>query len=217
MPSNVINSTNIENNILNIEFKNIRNNNALSLLMLDDLLTILSRKNLNKKYQVIVFKGYGNSPFSAGADLNDIKMLKKMNNIEVYHKKLNAVLNKLRKLNIITVSVINDFCIGAGFIFAMYTDISIVNDNCQFSIPASKLNIKLPPNRHEYQITKSSLIKLKFKQKNLTYNEKDIYNSKIIVFDDIGTALFETRSNDLPFIILIKKITTFCLKKGNTL
>ncbi|MBV68563.1 MAG: hypothetical protein CMJ08_02030 [Pelagibacterales bacterium] len=154
MPSNVINSTNIENNILNIEFKNIRNNNALSLLMLDDLLTILSRKNLNKKYQVIVFKGYGNSPFSAGADLNDIKMLKKTNNIEIYHKKLNAVLNKLRKLNIITVSVINDFCIGAGFIFSMYTDISIVNDNCIFSIPASKLNIKLPKSQLDYIFNK---------------------------------------------------------------
>ena len=154
MPSNVINSTNIENNILNIEFKNIRNNNALSLLMLDDLLKILSQKNLNKKYQVIVFKGYKNSPFSAGADLNDIKILKKMNNIEIYHKKLNAVLNKLRKLKIIKVSVINDFCIGAGFIFAMYTDICIVNDNCLFSIPASKLNIKLPKSQLDFMFNK---------------------------------------------------------------
>ena len=44
MPSNVINSTNIDNNILNIEFKNIRNNNALSLLMLDDLLQYYHEK-----------------------------------------------------------------------------------------------------------------------------------------------------------------------------
>ena len=70
-------------------------------------------------------------------------MLKKTNNIEIYHKKLNAVLNKVRKLKVIKVSIINDFCIGAGFIFAMYTDICIVNDNCVFSVPASKLNIKL--------------------------------------------------------------------------
>ena len=124
MPLNVINSTNIANNILAIEFRNISNNNALSLLMLDDLLTILSRKNLNKKYQVIVFKGYGNSPFSAGADLNDIKMLKKMNNIEIYTKKLTAVLNKLRKLKIIKVSVINDFCIGLG-LFWLCTQIYV--------------------------------------------------------------------------------------------
>ena len=154
MPLNVINSTNIANNILAIEFRNISNNNALSLLMLDDLLTILSQKNLYKKYQVIVFKGYKNSPFSAGADLNDIKMLKKMNNIEIYTKKLTAVLNKLRKLKIIKVSVINDFCIGAGFIFAMYTDISIVNDNCLFSIPASKLNIKLPKSQLDFIFNK---------------------------------------------------------------
>ena len=154
MPSNVISSTNIDNSILEIEFKNIRYNNALSLLMLDDLLTILSQKNLNKKYQVIVFKGYKNSPFSAGADLNDIKMLKKMNNIEIYHKKLDAVLNKLRKIKVIKVSVINDFCIGAGFIFAMYTDISIVNDNCLFSIPASKLNIKLPKSQLDFIFNK---------------------------------------------------------------
>ena len=64
--------------------------------------------------------------------------------MNLYHRKFNKVLNKLREIKVIKVSVINNFCIGAGFIFALNTDICIANYNCIFSIPASKLNIKLP-------------------------------------------------------------------------
>ena len=36
----------------------------------------------------------------------------------------------------------------------MYTDICIVNDNCLFSIPASKLNIKLPKSQLDFMFNK---------------------------------------------------------------
>ena len=132
MSNNIIQSSNINENILSIEFKNTKKNNALSLNMLDEINAILLQKNLKTKYQVIVFKGYKDSPFSSGADLNDIKSLKKSKSINTYHNKLNTVLRSLRKLKIIKVSIINDFRIGAGFIFAMNTDLCIANGKCIF-------------------------------------------------------------------------------------
>ena len=69
----------LDKNILCVEFYNINKNNALSLIMLDELIDLLAQKNLEKKYKVIVFKGYKDTPFSSGADLNDIKYLKKEN------------------------------------------------------------------------------------------------------------------------------------------
>ena len=204
MSSNVIKLTNIDDNILNVEFKNIKNNNALSLRMLDELFAILSKKTLNKTYQVIVFKGYKNSPFSAGADLNDIKFLKKMNNIEVYHKKLTAVLNKLNKLEIVKLSILNDFCIGAGFIFAMYTDICIANNNCIFSIPASKLNIKLPKSQLDFLLNKFPKNKL---LKEVILTGRKFTASEALNFNLIN-VVYQNRDFKKKYIEYLSNFTT---------
>ena len=154
MTFNVVTSTKMDDKILSIEFNNANKNNALSLKMLDELYSLLSQKKLIKKYQIIVFKGHNDSSFSSGADLDDIEMLKKKNNLDIYHSKLNRVLCKLKELKVIKVSIINNFCIGAGFIFAMYTNICIANESCIFSVPASKLNIKLPEKQLKFLLNK---------------------------------------------------------------
>ena len=160
MSSSIIKSLILNEKILFLEFKNSKKNNALSLKMIDDLSAILSQKNLQQKYQIIVFRGYNDSTFSAGADLDDIKFLNRENNIDLYHKKLNSLLNKLKELKVIKISAINSFCIGAGFIFAMYTDICIANENCLFSIPASKLNIKVSDTQLNFLLKKFPANKL---------------------------------------------------------
>lgn len=194
MSFNIVEPSNLDDKILYIEFRNINKNNALSLLMLDELAAILSQKHLRNKYQVIVFRGYKDSSFSAGADLKDVKSLKKMNKIDIYHNKLNLVLTKLSKLKALKVSVLKDFCIGAGFIFAMHTDICIANSSCLFSIPASKLNIKLPKAQLDFlfnKYPKNLLLKeilltgrnftateaLNFHLINLVYQDKDFKKS----------------------------------------
>ena len=76
MSSSIVKSTILNEKILFLEFKNSKKNNALSLKMIDELIAILSQKNLEQKYQIIVFRGHNDSSFSAGADLDDIKALK---------------------------------------------------------------------------------------------------------------------------------------------
>ena len=60
------------------------------------------------------------------------------------------MLKILNKLQLVKVSIIKSYCIGAGFILAMNTDICLANTNCLFSIPASKLNIRLPSNQLDF-------------------------------------------------------------------
>lgn len=155
MSDHIILSTLFNNQVLSVELKNIKKSNALSLKMLNELLELLSEKKIAKKYRLLILKGYKDSPFSAGADLSEVKELKKKNNIQRYHSKLNKLLKLLNKLDLIKISILKSHCIGAGFILAMNTDISIANSSCSFSIPASKLGIKLP----SYQI---QLLKKKF-------------------------------------------------------
>ena len=154
MPSSIMKSSILSKKILFLEFRNSNKNNALSLQMINELIRILSQKNLEQKYQIIVFRGHNDSSFSAGADLDDIKNLNRENNIDLYQNKLNSLLSKLKRLRVLKISAINKFCIGAGFIFAMYTDICIANQDCLFSIPASKINIKLSKTQLNYLLMK---------------------------------------------------------------
>ena len=188
MVKQIIKSTMFSDKILVIEFKNPKKNNALSLKILDELLELLSQKDIFKRSRVVVFKGFNDSSFSSGADLNEISKLKRENNISIYHNKFNKVLKTIKTLNIVKISIIKSYCIGAGLILALNTDIRIANASCTLSIPATKLGVKLP----DYQI---SLLLQKFPKNHLLkevilsgrkFSSAEAYNFNIlnIVFND---------------------------------
>ena len=188
MVKQIIKSTMFSDKILVIEFKNPKKNNALSIKILDELLELLSQRKIFKRSKVVVFKGFNDSSFSSGADLNEISKLKRENNLSVYHNKFNKVLKTIKTLNIIKISIIKSYCIGAGLILALNTDIRIANASCTLSIPATKLGVKLP----DYQI---GLLLKKFPKNHLLkeiilsgrkFSSTEAYNFNIlnIVFDD---------------------------------
>ena len=188
MVKQIIKSTMFSDKILVIEFKNPKKNNALSLKILDELLELLSQKDIFKRSRVVVFKGFNDSSFSSGADLNEISKLKRENNISIYHNKFNKVLKTIKTLNIVKISIIKSYCIGAGLILALNTDIRIANASCTLSIPATKLGVKLP----DYQI---SLLLQKFPKNHLLkevilsgrkFSSAEAYNFNLlnIVFND---------------------------------
>ncbi|PPR26490.1 MAG: putative enoyl-CoA hydratase echA6 [Alphaproteobacteria bacterium MarineAlpha9_Bin4] len=188
MSSQIIKSTFFDNKVLSIELNNPLKRNALSLKMLDTLTMIVSQKNLENRYKILVLRGYQDGVFSAGADLEDIKILEKKNNLNIYHQKLDKLQKILEKINLLKVSILKSYCIGAGFILAMSTDIRIASQSCLFSIPASKLNIKLPNNQ-------LNLLFSKFPKNQLlreailsgrTFSSSEAYNFQIInkVFED---------------------------------
>ena len=88
----------------------------------------------------------------------------------------------MSKLELIKISIIKSYCIGAGFILAMNTDICLANTSCFFSIPASKLNIKLPANQLNFLLKKfpgNSLLKeVIFTGRK--FSSTEAYNSNII-------------------------------------
>ena len=188
MVKQIIKSTMFSDKILVIEFKNPEKNNALSIKILDELLDLLSQRNIFKRPKAVVFKGFNDNSFSSGADLNEISKLKRENNLSIYHNKLNKVLKTIKTLNIVKISIIKSYCIGAGLILALNTDIRIANASCTLSIPATKLGVKLP----DYQI---GLLLQKFPKNHLLkeiilsgrkFSSTEAYNFNIlnIVFDD---------------------------------
>ena len=144
MTNDIIERTLFDNKVLQIEFKNTKKNNALSLTMLDKLFFILSDTNKLKKFSCIVFKGYNNGPFSSGADLKDLNLKRESNNLKQYNDKLIDILNLLSSVKVPKISLVKTYCLGAGFIFAIHTDIILADENSIFALPATKLGIRLP-------------------------------------------------------------------------
>ena len=136
--------------ILQIEFNNIDKNNALSLDMLDSMIFNLSNTSFINKFKCIIITGTNKSPFSAGADLTDIKKLIEEKNLMLYHSKMNTLLQVMSELEIPIVSLIRSYCFGAGLILALYSDILFATEETIFCIPAAKLNIKIPENQIAY-------------------------------------------------------------------
>jgi len=132
------------NTLLKLELDNESKNNALSISMLDQLIDVLTDKKLIKNLKCIIITGAKKGPFCSGADLTDIEKLKKANNINFYHKKLNYLLNIIKNIELPIISVIRLYCLGAGFIIAAHSDFLLASDETKFSIPASKLKIKIP-------------------------------------------------------------------------
>ena len=150
MSSNVIFNELYEKKILRIEFNNSSKKNALSLEMLQETAAKLSQPSFIKKFKCIVITGTKKSAFSSGADLDDVKKLININNMNFYHKNMNNLLKIITELKIPVISVIRSHCFGAGFILALHSDILIAAENALFCIPASKLNIKIPKKQISY-------------------------------------------------------------------
>ena len=144
MPSKVIFNENFEKKILKIELNNLSKNNALSLEMLSSITKKLSHNNVVNNFKCIVISGIGESPYSSGADLDDINKLIIKKNMNFYHQEMNKLLIVISKLKIPVVSIIRTYCFGAGLILALNSDIIIAGESTIFCIPASKLKIKIP-------------------------------------------------------------------------
>ena len=182
MTNDIIETTLFDNKVLQIEFKNIKKNNALSLTMLDKLYSILSDANKLKRFSCIVFKGYKDGPFSSGADLKDLNLKENSNNLKNYNDKLSNILKLLSSIKVPKVCLVKSFCLGAGLIFAIHTDVIIADEKSIFALPASKLGIKLPD-------TQIKSISRKFPNKFFLldiiisarrFTAKEAYNSNLV-------------------------------------
>ncbi len=132
------------NKILKIELFNPKKNNAISLTMLDELIYLLNNKKYLNNFNFLVLSGYNNGPYSSGADLDDIKKLIKNNQINIFHKKINKIIDLINNLDLLLLSFIKSYCYGAGFILALQSDILIADKKTKFCIPATNLKIEIP-------------------------------------------------------------------------
>ena len=84
----------------------------------------------------------------------------------------------------------------------------------KYSNRSSKSVIKLAPNRYKFQLTISDMKKIGFKKNQIIVKNSTLFKSKLLIFEHLSSLIFETRKENIPFIIILKKKNFFLSYEG---
>ena len=132
--------TNVQQNICIIEINRPKNLNALNLDLLIDLNEKFDLIYSNKDIKAVILTGNGNKSFIAGADIQEMY---KMNKIEAKEfadlgQKLTL---KIENFKLPVIAAINGYAIGGGCEFAMACHIRYASETATFGQPEVGLGL----------------------------------------------------------------------------
>ncbi len=112
--------------------------NALSIVMLGELIEACTSLNREGDLRVVVVRGAGDGAFSAGFDLGDLAG-GDTSGAELGYRATDA----LDRVRAITIAAIQGHCVGGGVVLASACDLRIAADNARFAIPEIDVGIPL--------------------------------------------------------------------------
>lgn len=102
--------------------------------VLDELNSILQEAANDKEAQGLVIYSMKKNGFIAGADINSLSQFKTADDAVSFLRKGQAVFARLESLDIITVAMIDGFCMGGGLELALACDYRIASDEADTRI-----------------------------------------------------------------------------------
>lgn len=125
----------VEPGILVVSLNRPHRLNALSLEMMDDLLDFWSGLREDFETRVIILKGAGEKGFCGGVDIKEIFPDEMLNAPSLYHwqTRLGELEYLMRKIPQPIICLVHGAATGAGFSFALASDIRIIAPDVKFS------------------------------------------------------------------------------------
>lgn len=133
-----------ENHLLWIKLNRPESSNAFSIIMIDELISVLKKANYDESIRVIIITGEGKN-FCAGGDIKDMEDKTSMFSGESFELSQNyaqgiqeipRTMNKMQKP---IIAMVNGAAIGAGCDFACMADMRIASTFAKFGETFSKL------------------------------------------------------------------------------
>lgn len=114
--------------------------NALSYDTIGEMIAAFQQVEANDGVRVLIFTGSGPKSFVAGADINELRVLKPRE-AEAVMRRAQHFLFALEKSRLVVIMAINGFALGGGNELAMAGDIRVASDNARFGQPEVKLGL----------------------------------------------------------------------------
>ena len=113
--------------------------NPLSVVVLDQLHSIVDELTTNSEMNKLVFTGTGDS-FASGADLREIAKVT-VETAPEFARYGQSLMAKIAGLPQITIAAINGWCFGGALDLALSCDVRIASPNAKFAHPGAGLGI----------------------------------------------------------------------------
>jgi len=124
-----------------LRLERAQHKNAITLSMWKRIAELARQVNRSHA-RVMVLPGEDRC-FCAGADLHELTMLKSLEEARSYWVGMKSALNAIAEIQIPTIAMIEQFCLGGGCILALTCDLRYATKDSAFSIPVAKYGFML--------------------------------------------------------------------------
>ena len=110
--------------------------NALTWEMYDALVEACAAAESDERVRVLIIRGAGGA-FSAGTDISQFKDFDGADGV-AYEKRLEAVIDRLERLPLITIAEVDGVAAGGGCAIAMVCDLRLCSERAVFGVPVAR-------------------------------------------------------------------------------
>ena len=136
MPSSNV-AWDIKGSVGIITFDRPEQRNALSFEMYDALVEACDKAEAEDGLRVLIIRGAGGA-FSAGTDIGEFKQFDGGADGVAYEKRLDAVIDRIERLPLITIAEVDGVAMGGGCAIALACDLRICSDRAVFGVPIAR-------------------------------------------------------------------------------
>ena len=128
----------IQGGVASVTFDRPQARNAMTWAMYERLGQICEQLQADAAVRVVTFRGAGGEAFVAGTDIEQFKAFRSGDDGVAYEQQIDQCIQKLEKLRMPTVAVIEGWAIGGGLAIATACDFRLATPASRFGVPIAR-------------------------------------------------------------------------------
>jgi enoyl-CoA hydratase/carnithine racemase len=124
--------------VLRVVFNRPDQHNALTWSMWEGLYDACERADADPETRLLVLSGEGGKAFVAGTDISQFAVFRTGEDGIAYEAKVQRVVDRLERVRVPTVAVVQGYCVGGGLVVAAACDLRIATPESRFGVPIAK-------------------------------------------------------------------------------
>ncbi|OLL73011.1 Enoyl-CoA hydratase [Pseudonocardia sp. Ae168_Ps1] len=131
-------TTALDAGVLTLTFRRAAQHNALTWDMYAALVEACERADADDEVRALVVRGDGGRAFVAGTDIGQFAAFTSGADGVAYEKRVTEVLDRIRAVQVPTVSAVEGYCVGGGLGIACATALRIATPGSRFGVPIAR-------------------------------------------------------------------------------
>ncbi|MFI9835785.1 enoyl-CoA hydratase/isomerase family protein [Nonomuraea sp. NPDC051941] len=124
--------------VLRVTFNRPEQHNALTWAMWDGLYDACERADADPAIKLLVLSGAGGRAFVAGTDISQFSTFVDGDDGIAYERKVQRIIDRLERVKVPTVAVVQGYCVGGGLVVAAACDLRLAVPDARFGAPIAR-------------------------------------------------------------------------------